>query len=352
MDTYKRPFSSPYSETYTPNWRNHPYFSWRNGPTVNGVNVPQGSSSSNPYVPPHKNNLEDTLQTFMQGQTHINQNVMKILDELKTSIVRIESHLNVREKWALPAQTQPNPKGTFEVKNSNLEQANAVTTLRSAKVIETPMKVNELEKSPKPKGGDCHSDTENENFDVDKKMHAPFLHRLLSTKPLADNKDILDVFQQVKINIPLLRVIKQFPSYAKFLKYLCTVKRKHNVQEKAFLTEQVSSILKYNTPPKYKDPGYPTISCIIGDFMIKQALLDLGSSVNLLPFSVYEQLGLGELKPTSVTLQLAERSVKAPKGIVENVVIQIDKFYYHVDFIFLASLGIVLYLVLHFDSFI
>ncbi|XP_026400435.1 uncharacterized protein LOC113296342 [Papaver somniferum] len=238
IDAYKRPFSSPYSETYNPNWRNHPNFSWRNGPTMNGLNVPQGLSSSNPYVPPHKNNLEDTLQTFVQGQTQINQNVMKTLDELKTSIVRIEPRLNVREKGTLPAQTQPNPKGQFEVKNSNLEQANVFTTLRSGKVIETPMKVNEPEKSVKPKGGDCHSDTENENSDVDKKMHAQFPHRLLSTKQLTDNKDILDVFQQVKINIPLLSVIKQVPAYAKFLKDLCTVKRKHNVHKKAFLTEQ------------------------------------------------------------------------------------------------------------------
>ncbi|XP_026443715.1 uncharacterized protein LOC113343807 isoform X2 [Papaver somniferum] len=240
MNTYKRPFSSPYSETYNPNWRNHPNFSWRNGPTMNDVNVPQGSSSSNPYVPPYKNNLEDTLQTFMQGQTQINQNVMKTLDELKTSIVRIESRLNVREKGTLPAQTQPNPKGTFEVKNSNLEQANVVTTLRSGKVIETPMKVNEPEKSLELKSSNDHSDTQNEHSEIDRKMHAPFPHRLLSTKQLADNKDILDVFQQVKINIPLLSVIKQVPAYAEFLKDLCTVKRKHNVQKKAFLTEQMS----------------------------------------------------------------------------------------------------------------
>ncbi|XP_026445241.1 uncharacterized protein LOC113345782 [Papaver somniferum] len=324
MDTYKRPFSSPYSETYNPNWRKNP--------TMNGVNVPQGSSSSNPYVPPHKNSLEDTLHTFMQGQTQINQNVMKTLDELKTSIVRIESRLNVREKGTLPAQTQPNPKG----KNSNLEQANVVTTLRSGKVIETPMKVDEPEKSPKLKSS--HNDIQNEQSEIDKKVHAPFPRRLSSsTKQLADNKDILDVFQQVKINIPLLSVIKQFPAYAKFLNDLCTVKRKHNVQKKAFLTEQVSSIHQHNTPPKYKDPRCPTISCIIGDFMIKQALLDLGASVNLLPFSVYEQFGLGGLKPTSVTLQLADRSVKVPRGVVENVLIQIDKFYYPVDFIVLDT---------------
>jgi hypothetical protein len=62
-------------------------------------------------------------------------------------------------------------------------------------------------------------------------------------------------------------------------------------------------------------------------------LLDLGASVNLLPYSVYVQLGLGELKPTSVTLQLADRSMKVPRGIIEDVLIKVDKFYYLVDFI-------------------
>ncbi|XP_026399757.1 uncharacterized protein LOC113295641 [Papaver somniferum] len=172
-------------------------------------------------------------------------------------------------------------------------------------------------------------------------MHAPFPHRLMFTKPPTGYKDILDVLQQVKVNIPLLSVIKQIPAYAKSIKDLCTIKRKHNVQKKAFLTGQVSVILKHNTPPKYKDPGCPTIYFIIGKFVIKQALLDLGSSVNLLPFSVYEQLGLGELKPTSVTLQLAERSVKVPIGVAEDVLVQIDKFYYPVDFIVLDTQPVV-----------
>jgi hypothetical protein len=66
---------------------------------------------------------------------------------------------------------------------------------------------------------------------------------------------------------------------------------------------------------------------------IERALLDLGASVNLLPYSDYLQLGLGELKPTSMTLQLADRSVKRPRGIIEDVFIKVDKFYFLVDFI-------------------
>jgi hypothetical protein len=115
------------------------------------------------------------------------------------------------------------------------------------------------------------------------------------------------------------------------------MKRKTNVPKKAFMTEQVSAILQCKLPLKYKDPGCPTITCMIGVNQIERALLDLGASVNLLPYSVYLQLGLGELKPTSMTLQLANRSVKVPRGIVEDVLIKVDKFYFPVDFIVLDT---------------
>ena len=88
---------------------------------------------------------------------------------------------------------------------------------------------------------------------------------------------------------------------------------------------------------KYKDPGSPTISVNIGGTCIDKALLDLGASVNLLPYSMYKQLGLGELKPTNITLSLADRSVKIPKRIVEDVLVKVDKFYYLVDFVVLDT---------------
>ena len=145
------------------------------------------------------------------------------------------------------------------------------------------------------------------------------------------------MLRQVKVNIPLLDMIKQIPTYVKILKDLCTVKRGLNVYKKAFLTEQVSAIIQCKTPVKYKDPGYPTISVNIRGTCVEKALLDLGASVNLLPYSVYKQLGLGELKPTTITLSLADRSIKIPMGTVEDVLIQVDKFYYPVDFVVLDT---------------
>ena len=132
-------------------------------------------------------------------------------------------------------------------------------------------------------------------------------------------------------------MIKQVLTYAKKLKDLCTVKRGLNVDKKAFLIEQVSAIIQCKTLVKYKDPGCPTISVNIGGTCVEKALLDLGASVNLLPYSMYKQLGLGELKPTSINFFLVDRSVKIPKGTMEDVLIQVDKFYYHVDFVVLDT---------------
>ena len=95
----------------------------------------------------------------------------------------------------------------------------------------------------------------------------------------------------------------------------------------------MSAIIQCKTPVKYKDPGYPTISVNIGGTCLEKTLLDLGASVNLLPHSVYKHLGLGELKPTTITLSLADRSVKIPKVSIEDVLVQVDKFYYLVDFV-------------------
>ena len=150
-------------------------------------------------------------------------------------------------------------------------------------------------------------------------MPPPFPPALRSKKKASQQAGILEVLWQVKVNIPLLDIIKQVPAYAKFLKDLCTIKKGLAIDKKAFLTEQVSSIIQCKTMVKYKDPGTPTISVNIGGTCIDKALLDLGASVNLLPYSVYRQLGLGELKLTNITLSLADHSVKIPKGIVEDV---------------------------------
>ncbi|RVW25643.1 hypothetical protein CK203_114664 [Vitis vinifera] len=117
-----------------------------------------------------------------------------------------------------------------------------------------------------------------------KSTSPPFPQALHGKKGVRNAAEILEVLRQVKVNIPLLDMIKQVPTYAKFLKDLCTIKRGLTVNKKAFLTEQVSAILQCKSPLKYKDPGSPTISVMIGGKVVEKALLDLGASVNLLPY--------------------------------------------------------------------
>ena len=118
-----------------------------------------------------------------------------------------------------------------------------------------------------------------------------------------------------------------------FFKDLCTKKRNIHIQKKAFWTENIISIPQHKIPLKYKDLGSSTISCSIGNHTIENALLNLWANVNLLPYLVFVKLGLGELHPTPVVLQLADRSTKIPRNIVEDVLIQVDKFYFPIDFI-------------------
>ena len=121
------------------------------------------------------------------------------------------------------------------------------------------------------------------------------------------------------------------------IKNLCNIKRKHKVSKNTFLSEQVSVVIERNTPLKYQDPSCPTVTYRIGNYETSEALLDLRASVNLISYSIYLQLGLGKLKPTHVELQLTDRSIRKPKGIIEDVLVQIDKLYYLVDFLVLDT---------------
>ena len=184
-------------------------------------------------------------------------------------------------------------------------------------------------------------DVEPEKDKASRVPPAPYPHRLRAPKKVNNHSKIYELLKQVKLNIPLLDAIKKIPSYAKFLKDLCIVKRKLGVNKDAFMTEQSTSLIRNNLPPKYEDLGSPTISIVVGNSKLGHALVDLGASVNLLPYSVYVELGLGELEPTNITLQLADRSVKIPRGIVKDVLVQVDKFYFPVDFVVLDTKPVV-----------
>ena len=263
------------------------------------------------------------------------------LDNMQSEISRLSNQqLQGSEKGKFPSQTQQHQKGVHEIGSTNdpnvrIDEVKAVVTLRSGKELRPA--VPALAKTAPTVADQPKEEQSAKREGVKTNVPPPFPQALRKKKNSINQTEMLEVLRQVKVNIPLLDMIKQVPTCAKFLKDLCTVKRGLNVNKKAFLTEQVSAIIECKTPVKYKDQGCPIISVNIGGISVEKALLDLGASVNLLPYSMYKQLGLGELKPTSITLSLADRSIKIPKVTIEDVLIQVDRFYYPVDFFVLDT---------------
>ncbi|CAI9787144.1 unnamed protein product [Fraxinus pennsylvanica] len=105
------------------------------------------------------------------------------------------------------------------------------------------------------------------------------------------------------------------PSYAKFMKDILSNKRKLEDNETIMLTEECGAILQHKLQPKLKDPRNFTISSNIGNLYI-------GASINLMSLFLFKKLGLGEAKVTIVSLQLADRSIKHPRGICEDILVK------------------------------
>ncbi|GKF58343.1 reverse transcriptase domain-containing protein [Tanacetum coccineum] len=148
----------------------------------------------------------------------------------------------------------------------------------------------------------------------------PFPHRLKKEKEEAQQRKFLENLKQLQLNIPFTEALAQMPKYAKFLKSLLSNITRLEEACTVTMNERCSAVLLNKLPLKEKDPGSFTIPCDIGDLHIDNALADLGASISLMPYSMYEKLGLGEPKPTRMSLELADRSIQYPRGIAENTI--------------------------------
>ncbi|XP_076942925.1 uncharacterized protein LOC143612962 [Bidens hawaiensis] len=152
----------------------------------------------------------------------------------------------------------------------------------------------------------------------------PYPARVKNQKFRREYGNFLDMFMQPRINLPFIEVLQHMPKYAKFLKDI--LKRKESLEELSTvpLKEECSAVVLNKVPEKLPDPGVFTIPCLFGRDTSCQALADLGASINLMPYSLFEKLGLGELTPTHMALSLVDRSVKYPRGIIENLLVKVD----------------------------
>ncbi|XP_012480885.1 uncharacterized protein LOC105795772 [Gossypium raimondii] len=221
-------------------------------------------------------------------------NQLEILDRrfhdlyLFTQVEQLAKLVSERQKGISPSNTEPNPK----------EHVKAIT-LRNGKVLAEPEK------------------------------------KLQQKTDKANDEGV----KPEDIKTPVVKEYKppiSYPAkYAKFLKELLTNKRKFEELSIVELNEECSAIFQNKLPTKLKDPGSFTIPHFIGSLNIEKELADLGASINLIPYKMFKQLGLREPKPTRMSIQLAHRFVKYPRGIIEYVLVKVHKFIFPVDFVVL-----------------
>ncbi|CAN6716326.1 unnamed protein product [Malus baccata var. baccata] len=271
-----------------------------------------------------------------------NQN--KRVDHLEKQIGQIADFVGkFRDQGQLPSSTIPNPKRGFESAKSILLRSGkevGAGSKPSTSGLKEDEKLNFEEEeegpptakvdTPMPQASMAPnlSNSSNKGKNVSNSIPS----RFMQTKKEEAEKDILETLRKVQVNIPLLDAIKQVPRYAKFLKELCTTRKRISTKEVVKVGENVSAILQRKLPPKCKDPGSFTIPCVIGNTRFKSAMLDLGASINVMPYSIYVSMNLGELKHDGVTIQLADRSNAYPKGVLEDVLVQVDHLIFPADF--------------------
>ena len=142
------------------------------------------------------------------------------------------------------------------------------------------------------------------------------------------------MFTKIAINIPFVDALAQMPNYVKFMKEIMSNKKKLEVGT-VNLSENCSSIIQRKLLEKLIDTGSFTIPCVIGEHTFNKALCDLDASINMMPYLVAKQLNMGKITPTALSLQMADRSMTLPKGIIEDVLIKVGKFIFPVDFVVL-----------------
>ena len=240
-----------------------------------------------------------------------------------------------QSKGTFPSDTQKNPKDCMEIQ------------LRSRKDLSSNKKTERKEETKAEKEETENEEEKNSQIEQLKRSNdqkkkegvpvytptVPFPQRLQKSRREEQFSKFLDIFKKIEINIQFAEVISQMPLYAKFLKEILSKKRKIAEEGIVNLTATCSAIIQQKLPEKMKDPGSFTIPCSIGKYEFKKAFCDSSASINLMPLSVVKRLSLGELTPTTITLQMADRSMAQPEGILEDVLVKVGKFTFLVDFV-------------------
>nr|GEU68066.1 hypothetical protein [Tanacetum cinerariifolium] len=289
---------------------------------------------------------------FFEGDNLKIESISKSVANLKRQMGQLAEEVHTREAGKLPSYPDLNPKH----KPGGPEHVNMATSLRNGKTYNNDIKIpsaRDFSHAVEDFVTDDEIVVESKNADnvkFDSELVNDFLKDV--PKPPTQNFEAIESPKDGEGGVSstttpypaalekpaFTRLAKKGPHsedmWETFKQDLCTQKRKlkATLPKKIDLTEHVSAVLSSSLPPKFKDPGAPLISIMVGNITIKKALLDLGASINILHASLVDKYDLGTLRKTDTIISLANRSTKIPRGILEDVIVKVDDFYYPVDF--------------------
>ncbi|XP_056845060.1 uncharacterized protein LOC130496730 [Raphanus sativus] len=283
---------------------------------------------------------------------------------LENQFASLTTHQN-RQQGSLPGKPEQNPKETMKA-----------VTLRSGKQLPPPTLTKDAEKQ----GGGVAINIDDEVVIVDEKINDEILEKIVEAKgkgkvgeekqtvkdgqaaaPATENpfvpppyepklpfpgrfkKQLLEKYKalfekqmsEVQITMPIIDAFMLVPQYSKFLKDAVAAKKKE-MQGMMILTHECNAIIqRLDVPKKLEDPGCFTLPCALGPMVFERCLCDLGASVSLMPLSVAKKLGFTQYKKCRLSLVLADRSVKYPVGILEDLPLMVGNCEVPTDFVVL-----------------
>ncbi|CAM8956512.1 unnamed protein product [Rhodiola kirilowii] len=299
----------------------------------------QAKSSMNDQGNSSSSIQDNTMMSMMAQMLESQKETNKRMEQLEAHNKMLDNQVAqqavaLKQMGKLPSQPDVN----------SIEHVEAIT-LKSGKVLPTPQGKSSLD-GKEVEGGVAKESLEDEPPapTVEEKKEeepilmrkyvpmVPFPQRLNKSKLDAHFQRFIEMLKKLYVTLPFHEVITQNPTYAKFLKDIMSNRRVIEESSMVALNAECSAIVQSRMPRKMQDQGSFSIPISLGKIEIDRALCDLGASISLIPYSLYEKIDMGELHPTTISLKLADRSSRVPNGVLRDVPIKVGKFFIPVDF--------------------
>ncbi|XP_042065259.1 uncharacterized protein LOC121808737 [Salvia splendens] len=353
------------------NWRPQQTGWNQAGPSNNSGN--QWRNNTQPPGYEKKPSVEDQLGqilSFMNKSQKENENFKEktvekfgqmeaTMRNLETQIGQLATASHTRIPNTIPSNTVPNPRGNEQCK---------VVTLRSGRELDSTPLMDGQEQAAsgsKEHGEESDASEKCSAEEKGKKIVEMESKKKMLTSPALDPKSkfnfpdhippppyptkrkkrvpkeksfewMMNVIRKVNVDVSLVDLFTNFPKFSKFFKDMMANKEKLQDEGIVALSMNCSQLISGMMPMKKRDPGSCVIPCEIGNTIFTKCLLDQGSGISLMALKTARAIGLEDrMEPIDIALQLADHSIVKPTGIVEDVLVKVDKFVIPVDFIVL-----------------